>query len=535
VKLQHILAAVVLFTVPQELDVAQVLPQGPEFQVNTHTTYSQTAPSVGVDGMGNFVVAWTSFGKDGSATGIAARRFDSAGASLGAEFQVNTHTTSYQYSPAVAVDGVGNFVVVWTSNGKDGSGNGVSGQRFDSTGAPLGGEFVVNTYTTGNQVDASVAIDGMGDFVVVWSGDGQDGSLSGIFGQRFDSAGMPLGGEFQVNTFTTSLQQVPSVAMHASGSFVVAWTTFSEDLSGTGVFAQRYDSGGMPLGGEFQVNTYATGYQFEPAVAVDGSGNFVVAWTSDGEDGSGDGIFARRFDSAGAPLSDGFRVNAYTTSDQAQPAVAADASGSFVVAWTSYRQDGSGNGVLTRLFDRTGSPVGGEFQVNTYTTLGQYLPSVGLDGSGGAVVAWSSSQQDGSDAGVFGQRYCADFDGDGLCAGQDIFVTSPHAGDAVDCSNPTVTRPAFLWDAGNYEKFRVFIASDPSFAGGSRVASGDRLLTSTTYTPPPKKWKSACKKALAANPVSPVLYIKVQGVDVDLTKNDANRKTFSQVVRVSAQ
>ncbi len=104
---------------------------------------------------------------------------------LGGEFQVNTYTTSSQGGPSVAVDGAGNFVVVWHSSGQDGSSNGVFGRRFSSSGAPLGGEFQVNTYTTSSQSFPAVAGDTAGNFVVVWSSIGQDGSAGDIFGQRF--------------------------------------------------------------------------------------------------------------------------------------------------------------------------------------------------------------------------------------------------------------------------------------------------------------------------------------------------------------
>ncbi|MCG8455583.1 MAG: hypothetical protein MI919_04825, partial [Holophagales bacterium] len=45
------------------------------------------------------------------------------GSAVGAEIQVNTYTTSFQDSPSVAVDADGDFVVVWTSNGSDGTDN----------------------------------------------------------------------------------------------------------------------------------------------------------------------------------------------------------------------------------------------------------------------------------------------------------------------------------------------------------------------------------------------------------------------------
>jgi hypothetical protein len=65
---------------------------------------------------------------------------------------------------------------------------------------PAGGEFRANTYTTGDQDDTSVASDASGNFVVVWQSDGQDGSNRGIFARRYDASGAPRGPEFQVNT-----------------------------------------------------------------------------------------------------------------------------------------------------------------------------------------------------------------------------------------------------------------------------------------------------------------------------------------------
>ncbi len=70
---------------------------------------------------------------------------------LGPEFQVNSTTAGQQRNPAVAADGLGNFVVAWQSYPQDGSNYGVIGQRFNSAGAKVGSEFQVNNYTTGLQ------------------------------------------------------------------------------------------------------------------------------------------------------------------------------------------------------------------------------------------------------------------------------------------------------------------------------------------------------------------------------------------------
>ena len=126
----------------------------------------------------------------------------------------------------MASDSSGNFVVVWESDSQDGSSYGVFGQRYASTGAPLGPEFRVNTYTTGHQGHPAVASDSSGNFVVVWPSYSQDGSSYGVFGQRYASTGAPLGPEFRVNTYTTNSQSCPAVASDASGNFVVVWTSY---------------------------------------------------------------------------------------------------------------------------------------------------------------------------------------------------------------------------------------------------------------------------------------------------------------------
>src|SRR6266581_1002988 len=88
------------------------------------------------------------------------------------------------------------------------------------------------------------------------------------------------GPEFRVNSFTTGYQDNPSVALDRKGNFVVSWNSLFQDGSSWGVFAQRYDAGGSAAGGEFRVNTYTTSYQVYPWVSRSTSGNFVVVWAS---------------------------------------------------------------------------------------------------------------------------------------------------------------------------------------------------------------------------------------------------------------
>jgi large repetitive protein len=386
-------------------------PLGPEFRVNTYTTGDQytsgvsgSPGNVASNSAGEFVVVWTSLLQDGGSFGVFGQRYSAGGTPLGPEFQVNTYVTANQGMPSVASD-LGAFVVTWMSDAQDGSGYGVFGQRYAPTGAPLGPEFRVNTYTTSQQGYPSVASGPGANFVVVWMSGGQDGSTYGIFGQRYADAGAPLGPEFRVNTYTTNTQGNASVAADGSGNFVVVWASETQDGSGSGVFGQRYASTGAPLGPEFRVNTYTTGYQIRPDVALDLSGNFVIVWASQGQDGSGYGVFGQRYASTGAPLGPEFRVNTFTTQYQDYPSITTDSPGNFVVTWSSDTQDGSGLGVFGQRYDSSGTTLGPEFLVNSYTPAGQSHPSVAADALGNFKVVWTSETQDGSALGVFGQRY----------------------------------------------------------------------------------------------------------------------------------
>jgi hypothetical protein len=385
---------------------AQGNPVGPEFRVNTYTTGYQRHPSVAADPSGNFVVVWDSE-QDGSYNGVFGQRYSSSGAPVGPEFRINTYTTYSQGGPFVAADSFGNFIVVWaSSSGQDGSIAGVFGQRYAASGAPVGPEFRVNTYTTNSQAVASVAPTPSGNFVVVWQSYSQDGQGFGIFGQRYLSSGVPVGPEFRVNTYTTGSQRFPSLAAGAAGNFVVVWGSDLQDGSSYGNFGQRYNNSGPPLGPEFRVNTYTTSTQSRPSVAADPAGNFVVVWHSNTQDGSSTGVFGQRYDSFGAPLGPEFRVSTFTTNTQYRPTVATDSLGNFVVVWASYTQDGSNSGVFGQRYDNGGTPQGPEFRVNTYTTNAQYgVRSVAADPLGNFVVVWASYAQDGSNYGVFGQRY----------------------------------------------------------------------------------------------------------------------------------
>ena len=402
------------------------IPVGPQFQLNTETSSHQFQPSVGVDAEGNFVAVWqnTSYtGADTSFRGIVGQRYNANGTRAGVQFQVNTYTTGEQINTKVASGPDGDFVVVWQSNGSFGTdtfGSSVQGQRYNPNGTPEGGQFQVNSYEHGFQQAPAVAADAQGSFVVVWEsnlGDGTDTSYTSIQAQRYDANGAPVGEQFQVNSYTTYSQLRAAVAVEPDGDFVVVWDglgSYDNDTSNRSVNGQRFDAQGMPVGAEFQVNTYTTSGQSSPAVATDSSGNFVVVWESYGSNGmdtSYNSIQGQRYDADGASVGSEFLVNSYTTNAQDRPGVAMVAQDDFTVVWDShgsYGTDTSSTSVQMQFYDGSGAAVGEQFQINSYTTSGQYRAAVAANAQGNFVVVWDSNGSYDPDSGylsIQGQRF----------------------------------------------------------------------------------------------------------------------------------
>jgi VCBS repeat-containing protein len=300
---------------------------------------------------GEFVVSWTSENQDGTAEGIYARQYDSVGNPIGNEFLVNTTTSNDQRGPSVDIDDIGNFVVAWEGEGP-GDSDGIFARRFDAVGNPLDpNEFRVNSSTSGSQNDTAVAMTGGGAFVVVWddssgfhfqrydaagntqggqttvdanfsAGNGSvavlgDGSFvvtwrktvfdQGVYMRRYDSNGVALNSEEVVNVTTFGNQTSPSIAMDPAGSFIIAWEGVGTGDS-DGVFFRKYDSGGAAISGEQLINETTSGTQHQVSLIMHDQDNFVAVWSGNGDQAGeidSDGVFARQYGMAGgAPTAD---------------------------------------------------------------------------------------------------------------------------------------------------------------------------------------------------------------------------------------
>ena len=436
--------------------------RGGEFKVSSYAYDSQQEPKIASLPDGGFMVVWTSSGQDGSSWGVYGQRFDASGDAVGTEFRLNETTAGDQSTPAIAVqpDGSG-VIVVW--EGTDAGGAGVDGKRIPLPNAATelaidtaGVEQQINSYTSADQTYPSVAKLADGSYVVVWQSNGQDGSSWGVYAKHFDSDGDPiqltdgsgnplwvLDGngdpvlvpdgqgnlvqvpltEFRVNAYTTSEQRAANVVATADGGFLVVFQSYGNGAAGDGdwgVYARKYDadmqvemltdSAGNPVA-ELRVNAYVNASQTTPKAALLADGSVVVTWESDGVDGSSWGVASRRIDASGqlVGVTDTV-VNTTTTGHQGNPAVTALTDGDYVITWNSLNHDGSDWGVYGQRFNADGSTDGAEFLVNTLTDSTEIYPSIAGLSDGGFVIVWqtySSADTDTSGYGIAGQRYDA--------------------------------------------------------------------------------------------------------------------------------
>ncbi len=376
-----------LLLVACPLGAQEVVPVGPELLITDSDDLSGS-PAVAADAAGNFMVVWTTYESE-----IRGQLFDVDGDPQGPAFQVNSYTTGGQGSPAVTAKGDDEFVVVWFSAVGEPPEieQTLEGQRFQTDGTPVGSQFPV-TPDTVQLFAPSIAATAGGEFVVVWRNyDFVDGYK--IRAQRMSADGMPLNDQFQVGTYPTNRQYDPQVAADADGNFVVAWESYGsygDDNQENSIQARRFDSSGVPRGDQFQVNTQIGNFQDMPAVGVAEDGTFVVAWRS----AVSYTLEGQRYDSDGTPQGGQFQLNdplGGSGTFGRDPVIASGPGDAFLVAWrsgVSLGDDTVDDSIQARFFPAGGGPGEPLFQVNSYTTGDQNRPAVATTGHGEFLVTW---------------------------------------------------------------------------------------------------------------------------------------------------
>jgi hypothetical protein len=378
------------------------LPQGNEFKPVGALPGDQVRSAVAIHRNGGYLV-WQDYYADGNALGVSAQRLDTSLTGVYTPFRLNEQGAGDQENAQVAMLADGGAVFVWQSGTRVDSDIVI---RFvSSAGTFLTGDLAVNTFTTGLQQDPSITVLADGSVAVVWSSFGQDGSMQGIYGQLFTDRGQKIGGEFRVNQFATYNQRHPSVSGLKGGNLVVTW--ISEQQRGSlsvDAYARVINPATGPVGNEFRIND-SNDPVATPVVSGTDDGGFVVAWTQRSlsiRTNSLD-IYARTYSAAASPGGGAFRVNTSSYGDQYQPRITTTGAEHLIV-WTTLQ--GTEQEDVFGRFLVNGSPSGGQFGVNTRTVSKQVQPAVAADGYGKIYCVWSSFYE-GTSLDLVARRYSA--------------------------------------------------------------------------------------------------------------------------------
>jgi Ca2+-binding RTX toxin-like protein len=369
-----------------------------EIRVNTTTQLGQNSPSMATLADGGWVVIWSGNGL-GDQAGIVLQRYDASGAPVGGEVPVNTFWDGSQHSAFVTALADGGWVATWSGRGPLDT-NGVFQQRFDSTGAAVGEiNQMVNDTTSGEQVYGSAAALADGGWAVVWQGSGT-GDDYGIMLRRYDASGNTVAPDVRVNSVTAGTQYEPAITAMSDGGWLVTWQ--SDSGAGMAIHQQRYSSAFVAVGAQTKVNTSSWADRRSSSVTELADGGWVITWH--GRGGHLDDVFQRRYDANGVAVGDEERLNNLTTGDQAHARVAALADGGWVAVWFG-NGPGDTDGIYQKRFDANGVAHESASLVNTTTAGEQWYPSVTALDDGSWVVAWQSN--DGNDSGIYQRHYAA--------------------------------------------------------------------------------------------------------------------------------
>jgi Ca2+-binding RTX toxin-like protein len=245
----------------------------------------------------------------------------------GGEDLVNTTTTGAQEHPQAAALEGGGYVVTW----KNFSMGNICAQMFDAFGEPVGAELNVTPGIFFGQNDAHVAGLPGGGFAVSYVG--QPNNLGKIVVQTavFDASGASAGPSVVNEPAAGQSQSYNAIAALDNGGYAVAYMTFDPVAATYSIAVQRFNADGSKLGTEIFVGVDDTATMANPVITNIGDGRFAVAW--DGKDDMGDrNVYAQIIGDDGVKHGGVFPVNA-EADQQTAPAIAADGSGNFMIGF----------------------------------------------------------------------------------------------------------------------------------------------------------------------------------------------------------
>lgn len=384
---------------------ANGIPLGDGFAISStpaNVNDTDVVPDVAMNEAGDFVVTWLRVSRDGHGVNRVippgrafARRYRPDGSAAAPEFEVDAPEVSVtDGAPRVAMAGNGDFAIAFERlkpvaivpsiyipvyGGTVGfiGAQEVRVQRYQADGTAKGAPLVAaqranveigyvapislvpgvvaDTHITAT---VDVAMNADGDLAVAWGGQTlytydtyafTDSHASSIFARAYDrngsARGLPQTVDSSVRVLDQIVKSAPAIAMNGEGGYVVAWTEAIHKLTGSieprnpaETYARRFNPDGSRAGAAIDVGASYDPTYWGVAAGSDRAGDFQIAWFGPL------GLTGRRYSATGTPRAPVFSVMPDLPEIQI-PSLASDALGNFVVSWTN--QDSA----LARLYE----------------------------------------------------------------------------------------------------------------------------------------------------------------------------------------
>lgn len=253
---------------------------------------------------------------------------------------------------------------------------------------PEGGEYGIIGSYPGDQMHPATGLNASGGYIV-WEDNITDGDGQGISARRIGSDLSGTLSVFKVNTSDAGDQEKPKVVMLNDGGAAFVWQGGSQGEQQ--IYARFLSSSGTWVTNDVQVNTSTVGDHQDAAITKLSNGNVVIVWSSFDQDGSLQGVYGRQYSPSGSPLGGEFQINVTTELNQRTASVAGLSDGGFVVAWVSethLNQLSYDVSIFIRRFDANNAALSGEIRVNTGTNVCAN-PNIAAGPAGGFLIAWS--------------------------------------------------------------------------------------------------------------------------------------------------
>ena len=199
----------------------------------------------------------------------------------------------------------------------------------------------------------------------------------------------------QVAKLTLSSTEDYGLAIDASGNALLAFQDDRKDPNNPQITAAKMSPSGQPLWGASGISlTFDSGFHASPKITATSDGNIVVGWTTDSA------VVLQKLDPNGHPLWVGRTAFEYGVTIQESgfnyslADLHASDNGSVIVSWVRNKGFGSNNYLYANKMSASGQLMWGAGHVKVFDggslQFGEF-PYFTPDGSGGAVFSWYSS------------------------------------------------------------------------------------------------------------------------------------------------